>query len=183
MNTMEVYFNMAAGFTVVRGMYKEYVERIEWQGCEKVLEFGCGTGNLSRFIIRKINNGGHLTCLDISKLSIRILKWILRKHDNVQYCLGDIREIDIEDNEYDKVIIHYMLHDIPENERQSVTDKLSEKIKVGGKLYIREPINENHGMPPEEIQSLITNCGLKMIEDHYEKKAFAGHMYSVVFQK
>lgn len=182
MSTFALFFHMTAGYTVVSSMYKEYIESIGWNGNEQVLEFGCGTGCLSRFIIKKINKG-QLACLDVSELSIKILKWILRKHKNVQYYIDDIRDQKMDEGTYDKVIIHYMLHDIPKEERQPIINELSKIIKVGGQLHIREPINENHGMPAEEIQSLMTNCGLKKTEFHFEKRAFAGHMYSAAFQK
>ena len=46
--------------------YKNYVSRINLQENEKVLEVGCGGGNLSRFLAEKLPQG-KLVCIDISE--------------------------------------------------------------------------------------------------------------------
>ncbi len=61
----------------------------------------------------------------------------------------DIRKLDIEDNIFDTIIIHYMFYDIPEKDRIAILEKLSKVLSAGGKLYIREPIKEGHCITTE----------------------------------
>ena len=57
--------------------YKSYVKRLALKGNEKVLEIGCGGGNLSRFLAKRLPFG-KLVCIDNSKYWIDKAKKRLR---------------------------------------------------------------------------------------------------------
>ena len=44
---------------------------------------------------------------------------------------------------------------------RSAVNALSEALKPGGVLYIREPTSGRHGLPAAEIVDLMTHAGLR----------------------
>ena len=51
---------------------------------------------------------------------------------------------------------------------------LSQKLKEGGLLFIREPIKKSHGMPVEEIRALLSDAGLNELEHKETKSEYIG---------
>ena len=99
------------------------------------------------------------------------IKKKMKIYPNVEFKLGDISKIDIEDGSYDLVFVNFVLHDIEQSLRQKTVNALSRKLKDTGKFFVREPIRKYHGMPAEEIKQLMTQSGLKEI-DYKIKKSF-----------
>ena len=87
---------------------------------------------------------------------------------------GNIRELDISDSSFDVVSIIHVIHDISPAERQDIVEALSRKLKVGGILFIKERIKESHGMPVDEIRTLLSNAGLKEVEYTENKSEYMG---------
>jgi ubiquinone/menaquinone biosynthesis C-methylase UbiE len=160
------------------------VDSIELKGDEKVLDFGCGPGAASKFIALTLKKGdGELTCFDISKKWIARAKKNLKPFSNVEFYAEDIRKWEEKNNYYDVVVIHIMLHDIPQADRPEVIQSLAKKMKEGASLIIREPFKEGHGMLPEEIQELMNKNGLKEISSEITKRKFMGTIYAGVYRK
>ncbi|MDD5133167.1 MAG: class I SAM-dependent methyltransferase [Candidatus Nanoarchaeia archaeon] len=150
--------------------YNQYINSFKLNGNEKILELGCGSGNISRFIIKKLSNKGFLTCVDIFEYWISKIKKRLEKYNNIEFKLGDIKKLNIKDSFYDIVVIHYVLHDITESERLDLIKIIKKKLKKGGKFYIREPIRKSHGISPGNIKRLMKLSGLKEV---YSKNKFS----------
>ena len=79
----------------------------------------------------------------------------------MNYLLGDITTMELEENEYDVILIHFVLHDIDEDIRPAIIKKLVSVLKPGGRLIIREPTSKSHGMPAEEVQNLMQSNELE----------------------
>jgi ubiquinone/menaquinone biosynthesis C-methylase UbiE len=142
-------------------LYKRYVGSLGLTGAETILEFGSGTGGASRHLAKILRKGnGHLICVDTSNALTRIARKRLRKYDNVEFKVGDIRQLAAADTSCDGVFIHFTLHDVEESQRREIVGALVRKLKPGGKVFIREPLKEDHGMSIEEIRT-INNVGCR----------------------
>lgn len=124
-----------------------------------------------------------MTCIDISKKWMGTIQKRMNKYPNVDFKLGTIFDLDIPDNSYDAVVIHYVLHDIGPNLREEIVKALSKKLKNNGKVYIREPLADNHGMPAAEIRELMIKAGLTEIDFKINKVRLVGESTEAVFQK
>jgi 2-polyprenyl-3-methyl-5-hydroxy-6-metoxy-1,4-benzoquinol methylase len=171
-------------FKIMKGYYRKFVRSLDLRGDERVLDFGCGPGAASKFIAQTLQKGkGELTCFDISE------KWIARanknlgRFSNVEYQTQDIRTWEKKNGYYDTVVVHIMLHDIPQLERPEVIKALAQKMKRGATLIIREPTKEGHGIRPEEIQGLMTTNGLKEIVSGLAKRPLMGSYYTGFYRK
>jgi len=139
-----------------------------------VLDFGCGGGTGSKCLIKFLNENGHLTCVDTSSFWIEKANRRLKKYPNVECKLGDIRKLNVPDSSFDVISTIHTIHDIEPAERQDTVNALSRKLKKGGTLFIREPIKKSHGMPVEEIRTLLSNAGLKEAEHKENKSEYTG---------
>jgi 2-polyprenyl-3-methyl-5-hydroxy-6-metoxy-1,4-benzoquinol methylase len=141
--------------------YRPYFDTFALNGDERVLDFGCGGGSGSKVLIKYLSDGGSLTATDVSNYWIEKAEKRLKKYSNATCVAGDIREVKIDDNEFDVITIMHVIHDIEPKQRRDVVTALCKKLKKGGRLFLREPIKQSHGMPVEEIRTLFSGGGLK----------------------
>jgi len=183
MTKFEMNLHTIVGSTFARGLYKKYVEQLDLTESKSILEFGSGAGCITKYLAKKIDNNTKLYCLDIDTEAIDLSKKRFSAYNNINYYVGDIRKLDIEDNIFDTIIIHYMFHDIPEKDRIAILEKLSKVLSAGGKLYIREPIKEGHGISATEVRRLMKKIKLIEIKGQLEKCFIGGAMFSALFEK
>lgn len=157
-----------------RFVYKDYIKTIHFRGDETVLEFGCGSGALSRHLIKVLSkNGGKLTGIDISEFWADRAEKRLKKYKNAEFAVGDIREKDFKAESFDAAIIHYVLHHVEKESRKSTVCEIYRLLKKGGKLYIKEPHKKTDGMPVSEIEELTEAAGFTKIASSDGKNVFS----------
>lgn len=157
--------------------FNSFIKSFELKGDEKVLDFGCGGGTGSKCLIKFLNNNGHLTCVDTSKYWIKKAKNRLEKYPNVDCMQGDIRELNIPDSSIDVIFINYVIHDIVVSERQDTIKALSRKLNKNGRMFLREPIKDSHGIPVKDLIQLLSNAGLKEADSRKSKSEFKGEFH------
>ena len=157
---------------------RRYIESLDLSGIKLVLDYGSGNGAISRFLAGRLREkGGHLTCIDISVEWQRIIRKKLAAYENVDFFRGTIGDFAASREGgtlYDAGFIHFMLHDIPKEERQGNLITLSGLLRSGGKLFVKEPVKESHGIPPEEIRGLCSATGFTETEAKVKGKVYEG---------
>jgi len=83
---------------------------------------------------------------------------------------GHIRELQIPDSSFDVISVIHAIHDIAPEDGQDIVKTLSLTLKAGGFFFIREPAKRSHGLPAEQIRSLLSGAGLGEIA-HEESKS------------
>ena len=175
-SAIEVAVNPFLNRTLLAPYHNALVRRLHLQGSENVLDYGSGCGVLSAKIARTLQLNGTLTCVDISQLWLETARKELRRFAHVSFHLGEIGALGLEPASFDLVFMHFVLHDLPANERLPVIQHLAGLLKPGGALFLREPLNPSHGMPAAEIQSLMQRAGLQQVECVQEKIALIGEV-------
>jgi ubiquinone/menaquinone biosynthesis C-methylase UbiE len=158
--------------------YRPYFDTFGLKGDEKVLDFGCGGGSGSKVLLKYLSDGGNLKALDVSNYWIEKAEKRLKKYSNASCIAGDIRGVKIDDNEFDVISIMHVIHDIEPTQRQDVVIALCKKLKKGGRLFLREPIKQSHGMPVEEIRTLFSGGGLKEQNFKIERREYIGRWHN-----
>lgn len=105
---------------------------------QNVLDIGCGAGNYTLMMLTKIP---HLNCtlVDLSKpmLDKAFERVSLQTTGNVATLQGDIREIDLPENQFDIILAGAVLHHLRDDSDWETTfEKLFSLLKPGGCLMI-----------------------------------------------
>lgn len=101
----------------------------------KILEIGCGTGILSRYLLRK-NPKLMIKGIDISEKATAIAKKSLKKYPNVIFRTGDALNLPFKDNYFDLIIGNSILHHLP---LIKSLREIKRVIKEKGKIWFCEP--------------------------------------------
>lgn len=169
---------------ITQALYRPYVRRLGLKGNEKAIDFGSGPGITARLIADILLKGnGHLTCIDISRVWVKVAQRRLRGYPNVDFMTGMVSDLRITPGSYDVVIIHLTMHEVERHLRFDAVRALSNALRYGGKVFIREPMREGHGMTADEIRELMSGNGLKEISYELTKALHFGPVYAGVFEK
>lgn len=156
---------------VMSGAYARFVQNIGLRGDERVLDFGSGSGAAARHLVKVLRaGGGRLTCVDISPAWQAALRKTLAGYD-VDYALGDIRQLGLPAAGFDVVVMHWMLHDVPAADRRAVLSELARLLRPGGRLATREPTRPEEGIPAAQLRGLLQDAGL------VESRGFEGSAF------
>ena len=155
-------------------MYSKYHRTFGLKGNERVLDFGCGGGAGSLSLLKLLGSEGHVTCVDLSDYRVMKARKRLRKYPNAECVAGDIRELDFPVSSFDVISMHHVLHDVLPEIRRETVDTLVSLLKPDGRLFMREPVKQSHGMPTDEIRTLMQNADLKEIQHKETKSIYTG---------
>lgn len=179
--SLEVRITQLAAISFAKPVYKDFVKAMNLKGTEYVLDFGSGAGGPASYIAKKLqSSGGKLTCVDISQKWMECIKKRLAGYKNVDFKLGHISSTDIKENFYDVICIHFVIHDIPSEERNEIVQQLIRKLKPGGIVFMREPINE---IGIEELIELFEKNDLQQVYMKHVNIPLQGKAVEVKFNK
>lgn len=177
---LEVFLTLLLGRTLLSPYYRNFAHRLNLRGNEKVLDFGSGSGVCSRHIAARLQKGGQLDCLDISEVWQTVIQKEMNQYKNVNYHLGNIANVDLPDNYFDMVVIHFVFHEILMKDRSLEMKIIARKLKPSGRLVIREP--QGHGLTMEEFDNFTQLAGLKKVTFQPRKIIFVEVMDGI-FEK
>ena len=83
----------------------------------RILELGCGNGNMWMEHLNLLDNVSELVLTDFSDGMLNAAKETLGERNNISYKIVDIQKIPFEDNRFDVVIANMMLYHVPNIEK------------------------------------------------------------------
>jgi ubiquinone/menaquinone biosynthesis C-methylase UbiE len=181
----EVTINSLLLTIIEKPFYKNYVDGMGLKGDERVLEFGPGTGKMSKHIVRALPHG-HLTIVDLSKNWLEAVGKVVAGSPNVDLKQGKIMNIPLSDGSFDVVVASFVIHDVDDIERRQVVDRLAALLKKGGRMYVRDPeLNgrSGHGITPAELRRVMQGSGLKEVTFERLRPWFMGPLNQAVYVK
>jgi len=164
-------------------LYGSYVGQMGLRGDERVLDYGSGSGAAARHLAARLRPPGRLTCVDISARLQWALRGVLRAYPEVELRLGDVRTLGLPGASFDVVLVHWMLHDVPPWDRPAIVVELARLLRPGGRLFVREPTGERHGMPAAEARALLAAAGLSETLGKESRALVLGEHYRAVWVK
>jgi tRNA (cmo5U34)-methyltransferase len=99
----------------------------------KVLDLGCGTGNISKAVKESFPNAS-ITCVDMAENMIKMAKSKLSAYDDVQFEIADFRDLNFLE-EFDAVISSLALHHLQDPEKKPFYEDIKMFLKKGGVFY------------------------------------------------
>lgn len=122
--------------------------RIDYEGCKKILEIGCGVGAQTAKLLELFPEA-HITCVDNSETQLSKAKENLQfAGDRVSFILQDAMNFDLPE-QYDGVYICWVLEHI--SNPLKVFKSLKPYLKAGVKIWITEVFNSTFYYYPQGI--------------------------------
>ena len=115
-----------------RAMLEEYTAQLALPGGSELLEVGCGTGAVSRYLAT-LPGVARVTGLDPSRLFVERAR-ALAGDAPVDFIAGDGRALEFDDERFDAVAFHTSLCHIPECERALA--EAHRVLRPGGQLAV-----------------------------------------------
>jgi SAM-dependent methyltransferase len=137
----QFYQTFGGEFSSTRGRLQPGVRRIveNLEGSERILDLGCGNGNLARELVKRGHRGTYLG-LDFSLPLLQVAE------SDLENLTATFRQADITSTDWDSklvrssidlVVAFAVLHHIPgENLRQRLLHKIRRLLEPGGKFIL-----------------------------------------------
>ncbi|MBQ7918691.1 MAG: class I SAM-dependent methyltransferase [Lachnospiraceae bacterium] len=138
----------------------------------KVLELGCGTGDMWKNRESLISLCSKLTLSDFSEGMVATTKSNIGEYDNVEYKVIDIQEIPYEDETFDVVIANMMLYHVPDIDRGLA--EVRRVLKRSGHFYCAT--YGEHGI----IEYLSKILSVYDVEDNINKNFTLQNGYEIL---
>ena len=156
----------------INARIEDGLKRFEVGGGENVLDVGCGTGNLTRKILERLNDAGRVTAVDVSDHMVELARE-KNRDSRASFLVADVTDLPLEDAGLDRVICFSMWPHVSEPE--AALNELNRVLKPGGKLHVwhidsKETINHVHAnageavhndvlVPAEELAEVVRGAG------------------------
>jgi ubiquinone/menaquinone biosynthesis C-methylase UbiE len=123
----------------------------ELADCRRILEIGCGTGNLT---IRAKRSHPHLEVIGCDP-DPRALDRARRKTDEIRFEQGYAERLPYPDGEFDRVLSSMMLHHIRDGAKTAAAAEMFRVLRPGGRLHLVDiggDATTDHGLLARRIR-------------------------------
>ena len=134
---------------VYSGMLRQMGELIGVTGARRVLDLGCGTGNLTGLVLERLPEATVLA-VDPSEGMRQTCAERFAGDGRVEVVEGGGAGIPAPDGELDLVVSSLALHHVPVEEKGDAARELARVIAPGGELLYMDVFVDVEGGPPEE---------------------------------
>ena len=115
---------------------KDFIQMMNPTSKKKLIDVGCGTGDIANLFIKATNNNSSILCIDPNKKMIDEGKKKLKKYKNIKWKVGFAENLNIRNNIYDFYTISFGLRNT-----KNINKSLSEAYRVlkkGGRFLCLE---------------------------------------------
>ena len=133
---------------------KNLINMMNPSSSQKLIDVACGTGDIAKFFLNRVNKSSHITCVDPNKGMIKKGKEKLNKFKNLSWIVAPAEKLPFKNNSFDIYTISFGLRNT-----KNLDYSLSEAYRVlkpGGHFLCLE-------------FSKIQNLGLNFIYKNYSK--------------
>ena len=118
-------------------MLREYLDAMEIDAAETVLDMGCGTGVAARAIARRPDFTGTVLGIDLGPFLVETAIRLAGEEgfaDKVSFRVGDTSSLDLVDSRFDAVVAHTLLSHV--GDPLAVVREIRRVVKPGGMVGI-----------------------------------------------
>ena len=145
---------------------------VEIKSGEIVLDLGSGAGFDAFLAAKKVGNDGKVIGVDMTNEMIEKARANAKKHgyENVEFKLGDIESLPLEDDSVDVVISNCVINLAPDKDK--VFSEAYRVLKEGGRMYVSDIVLlKELSEKQKKDDDLIAGCvGGALLKDDYLNK-------------
>ncbi|XP_028409536.1 ubiquinone biosynthesis O-methyltransferase, mitochondrial-like [Dendronephthya gigantea] len=152
----------------------KFIDEMNLSPGAKVLDMGCGTGNLTKYIADIVGSCGQTVGIDPDVERIKIAQEKYHEIDNLQFHVGNSVTGFLNDNSpyYDVHVTMNAFHWFPHEHKKIYIQKAYQSLKSGGKLVIlcfdklgfgrtdQSEVLGTHYLTKDEMKKLFHEIGL-----------------------
>jgi ubiquinone/menaquinone biosynthesis C-methylase UbiE len=181
-------------FTTVLGVPKVHRTLIDQAGLaagQRVLEIGCGTGNLT-VRAKRSHPGVEVVGSDPDPLALGHARRRARGLDEIRFEQGYAQRLPYPDATFDRVLSALMLHHIDQDDQPSTAAEIARVLRPGGSVHLVDLVDDNHGIhgflarrmksghlagnSEDDIPRLLGSAGLECAEVASRRHPFMGRI-------
>jgi ubiquinone/menaquinone biosynthesis C-methylase UbiE len=142
-------FALNGGFGGERRLRELFIEWLDPQPGEKIIDICSGTGTLSIMLGKVLEGTGKVAAVEISDHQMRVA---LAKPApaNVSFILADAQHLGFPDSHFDRAAIFGALHEVPADVRANILGEAYRTLKPGGRIACLE-----HNIPRRRWRALL----------------------------
>lgn len=118
-------------------LFDNYINKLDFPSSSRVLEVGCGTGAMTRALVKKKNLTHRVVGVDQSAAFVEAaMRFAVNDglQDRIEFIVGDSHRLDFEEQSFDVVIAHTVISHVSEPE--VAIREFARVLKKGGILVI-----------------------------------------------
>jgi ubiquinone/menaquinone biosynthesis C-methylase UbiE len=115
----------------------------------KILELAVGTGRTTRFLSLAFPNA-KITATDLSYPYLKFAQKSLSDLDGISFLQADATRLPLNDAEYDVVVVVFLFHELPPEERRMALKEAHRVLKPGGHFAFVDSLQKNDWEPANE---------------------------------
>jgi len=100
------------------------------------LQVACVYGNLTERLARRVADGGRLDVVDVLPIQLDNLANKLPYGHGVNMVQGDATALDLPTANYDRALLFFLLHEMPERVRRATLAETLRVVRPGGRIVI-----------------------------------------------
>lgn len=129
----------------------------EFEPGQRVLQAACVYGGFSRMLAERVGPSGALEVVDVAPLQIANARRKLAGLAQVKLRCADLSVPGKEGAEalHDGVCCFFLLHEVPQSQRQSIVDSLLAAVRPGGKVVFVDYHRPGRGHPLAPVMNLV----------------------------
>jgi ubiquinone/menaquinone biosynthesis C-methylase UbiE len=119
----------------IQRVHQRLLDQAELTDDQRVLEIGCGTGNLT-IRAKRAHQGAEVTGSDPDPLALARAKRKARQLSDIRFEQGYAQRLPYEDGEFDRVLSSMMLHHLHDDEKPAAAAEIFRVLRPGGRLHL-----------------------------------------------
>lgn len=161
-NLSKVYNNLWVNDKKEKKRIEKIVDTFGIKKSMKILEAGCGNGEFTPFILKKIGKKGHIHLVDIADKMLLLAKKRLKKNKNIKYLNCCASKIPVNNELFDMIIVFNSFpHFFP---KEKFIREFLRVLKKRGSLIIA------HNLPRQKINKIHNDANFDMKKNFLPRK-------------
>src|SRR5947209_4640653 len=138
----------------MKRVYRTLIDQAELAGCRRVLEIGCGTGNLA-IRLKRAYPGVEVTGSDPDPLALNRAQRKTRRLTGIRFERGYAQRLPYADCEFDRVLSSMMLHHVGGEAKAEAAEQVFRVLRPGGRLHL---VDITHDETPRLLRMAGFDC-------------------------
>lgn len=176
----------------IHRVHQRLINQAQLADDQRVLEIGCGTGNLT-IRAKRAQQGAEVVGSDPDPLALARANRKSKRLNGIQFEQSHAQQLPYKDGEFDRVLSSMMLHHLPDDAKAAAAAETFRVLRPGGRLHLvdicgamtahdglaaRFMMNNRHAVANlgDSIPRLLRAAGFDCTELATERHRFVGRL-------